>query len=150
MAILKFTDKDKLASKTMPDGWYSFEVVSIDGPKKSSSGKSFNFPSKFRVIDDPDFADKELELFFNTGTKNASVMGTLQILPHNQIIHLAAATASVTIDEVPDDVDTDSLKGLKFDGYVTKTISDGAVFNTVTNFLPYGTGIEKAKEGAPF
>ena len=51
MAVLHFTDSDKLASSIMPDKWYGFEVVEIGEPKKSDSGKSMNMWSKFRVID---------------------------------------------------------------------------------------------------
>ena len=150
MAILKFTEKDKKASAVMPAGYTSFEVVEIGEPKKSGSGKSFNLMSKFKVIDDEKYEGKEFELAFNTNMKNPSVMGTMYLMPHTYILHLAAATAGIDIEEVPEDLDTDSLKGLKFDGKVEKIISDGVVMNTISAFLPYGTGKAKEAEGSPF
>lgn len=150
MAILKFSEKDKLASKIMPADYYSFEVVEIGEPKKSGSGKSFNFMSKFLVIEDEHYAGKELEIAFNTNMKSPSVMGTMYLMPHTYLIHLAAATAGIEIGEVPDDLDTDSLKGLKFDGKVEKIISDGVVMNTISGFFPFGAGKLKGTEGSPF
>lgn len=150
MAILNFDDKDKLVTQKMPDGYYSLEVVEIKDPVKSGSGKSFNFHSTFRVINDEKWDGKELELFFNTKTKNASVMGTLQILPHTMILELVAATAGCTLEEVPNDLDTESLKGLKFDAHILKVISEGVVLNTIASFLPFGTGQAKQTEASPF
>jgi len=150
MAILKFSDKDRKASAIMPAGYFSFEVVGIEEPKKSGSGKSFNFMSKFRVIEDENFEGKELELSFNTGMKSPSVMGSLYLMPHTYILHLAAATAGCDLSEVPDDLDTESLKGLKFDGKVEKIISEGVVLNTISGFYEYGKGKEKQHEQSPF
>jgi hypothetical protein len=151
MAILKFSDKDKMASKIMPAGWYSFEVVAIGEPKKSSSGKSFNMISQFRVIEDPVYDSKELEIAFNTNMKNPSVMGSLYLMPHTYLLYLAAATAECTIEEVPaDNLDTESLKGLKFDGKVERIISDGIVMNTISGFLPFGAGKAKESDDVPF
>jgi hypothetical protein len=134
----------------MPEGWYRFEILEIGEPKKSDSGKSMNMWSKFRVIDDPKFATKELEICFNTGMNSPSVMGTAYFMPHTYLIHLAAATAGCTIEEVPEDLDTESLKGLKFDGKVTKGVYEGIILNVIAGFLPLGAGQQKEKEGAPF
>ncbi len=150
MAILKFTTKDKLSSAIMPAGYYSFSVAEIKEPVKSGSGKSFNIRSSFAVIEDEKYSGKELEIVFNTGMNNPSVMGTMVLMPHTYIQQLAAATAECDILEVPDDLDTDSLKGLKFDGKVEKIINDGVVMNTISAFLPYGTGKAKEAEGSPF
>jgi hypothetical protein len=150
MAVLHFTDSDKLASSIMPDKWYGFEVVEIGEPKKSDSGKSMNMWSKFRVIDDPKYTSKQLEICFNTGMNSPSVLGTAYFMPHTALIHLAAATAGCEIEDVPEDLDTESLKGLKFDGRVTKGIYDGIVLNTLTGFLPLGVGQQKESEGSPF
>lgn len=137
MSILKFSDKDRLASRIMPDGWYPMEVVKVGDAQKSSSGASFNFPTNLR-ISEGEWAGKELELFFNTKTKNPSVMGTLQLLPHAYILHLAAATADCEVADVPDELDTAALAGGKFDGYIVKTIQDGVTLNIITQFAPAG------------
>jgi len=150
MAILKFSEKDKLASKVMPAGYFSAEVVVIGEPKKSGSGKSMNMISKFRIIEDESFEGKELEVAFNTNMKNPSVMGSLYLMPHTYLLHVAAATADCAVEEVPDDLDTDSLKGLKLDIKVEKVISDGIVMNTISGFLPYGKGKEVESASSPF
>jgi hypothetical protein len=148
MAVLKFTAKDKMASKVMPDGYYSFEVVDIAEPTKSSTGKSFNLHSRFRVIDDPTFEGKELKIAFNTNMDSPSVMGTMFLMPHNMIPHLAAAVGSIDLDDVPEELDTVTLKGGKFDAKVHKTIAEGIPVNTMSNFIPYGSG--KEAEQVPF
>ena len=150
MAILKFTQADKLASAIMPAGYYSFEVAEIGEPVASGSKKSMNLHSKFHVIDDEKFTGKELKITFNTGMDRPSVLGTMCLMPHTWIQQLAAATADIDILEVPDDLDTASLQGLKFDGRVEKVIVDGVVLNTISGFLPYGVGRKKEAEGSPF
>jgi hypothetical protein len=141
-----------MKSKILPAGWQSFEVIEIGEPKKSSSGNSFNLWSSFRIIDDEKYEGKELEIAFNTSEKMKapSTMGTMYLMPKHYLLHLAAATACIELDEVPEDLDTDSLKGLKFDGKVEKIISDGVAMNTISQFLPYGAGKEKEAEGSPF
>src|ERR1041384_2032493 len=124
MAILKFTAKDKMAGAVMPDGWYSFELVQIGEPAKSSTGKSFNMHTQIKVIDEPSFEGKELKIAFNTNMDAPSVMGTMYLMPSNVIPHLAAAIANTTLEEVPEELDTDTLKGGKFDAKVHKTIHE--------------------------
>ncbi len=150
MAILKFTQKDKMASAIIPAGYFSFKVVELAEPRKSSSGKSFNIFARFVVIEDEKYEGKELTITFNTGMNNPSIMGTMHLMPHTYIQQLAAATAECDILEVPDDLDTDSLKDLKFDGKVERVINDGVVLNTISAFLPYGSGKAKESEGSPF
>ena len=150
MAILKFTEKDKMASKVMSAGYYSAEVVEIGEPKKSSTLKSFNMLSKFRIIEDEHYEGKELEVSFNTNMKNPSTMGSLYLMPHFYLLHVAAATADCELADVPEDIDTDSLKGLKLDLKIEKVISDGIPMNTISAFLPYGAGKKVEKESSPF
>ncbi len=150
MAILKFNQADKMKSMVMPAGWQSFEVIEIGEPKKSSTGKSFNLFSDFRVIDDEKFAGKELSIAFNTNMDNAGTMGTMYLMPHFMLMHLAAATADIELEEVPEELDTASLKGLKFDGKVEKIIADGVVMNTISQFLPYGKGKASEQEQVVF
>ncbi len=150
MAILKFNKADRMSAMVMPAGFYSFEVIEIGEPKKSGSGKSMNMHSVFHVIDDEDFNGKEQKVTFNTGMDRPSVMGSMVLVPHTWILQLAAATANCDISEVPDDLDTESLKGLKFDAKVEKVIVDGVVLNTISGFFPLGVGKSKAAESSPF
>ncbi len=150
MAILKFNKADRMSAMVMPAGFYSFEVIEIGEPKKSGSGKSMNMHSVFHVIDDEDFNGKEQKVTFNTGMDRPSVMGSMVLVPHTWILQLAAATANCDISEVPDDLDTESLKGLKFDAKVEKVIVDGVVLNTISGFFPLGAGKAKADAGNIF
>lgn len=150
MAIIKITQGDKLKAQVMPAGWQSFEIVKIGEPQKSGTGKSFNMHSAFKVIDDEKYEGKELKITFNTNMDQPSVMGTMYLMPHFYIGHIAAATAGIDLSELPEDVDTDGLAGQKFDGKVEKIVEGGVVMNTISQFLPYGAGKEKEKEGSPF
>jgi len=82
--------------------------------------------------------------------KNPSVMGSLYLMPHFYLLHVAAATADCELADVPEDLDTDSLKGLKLDLKIEKIISDGIPMNTISAFLPYGAGKKVEKESSPF
>src|ERR1035438_10215976 len=53
MAILNFTPGDKLASTVIDSGWYTAVLETIDGPKKSGSGKSVNFFNDFKITKGP-------------------------------------------------------------------------------------------------
>lgn len=150
MAILRFTKADKLASSVMPAGYYSLEVVEIGEPTVSGSKKSMNMHSKFCVIDDEKYTGKELKVAFNTKMDRPAVMGTMVLMPHTWIDQLAAATADIDVLEVPEELDTDSLKGQKFDAKVEKVIVDGVILNTISGFLPYGVGRKREAEGLPF
>jgi hypothetical protein len=150
MAILKFSDKDKLASATMPAGYYSAEVVSIGEPKKSDSGKSFNILGVFKIIESDKFTGKELKVTFNTNMSSPSVLGSFYLMPHTYLLHVAAATHDVSLDEVPDDLDTDSMLGIPLDIRVEKVISEGVPVNTISGFLPHGKGVAADTESAPF
>ncbi len=153
MPILSFTPKEKLASVILPAGYYSFVVTNIGEPKASGSKKSFNMRGQFTIIEDEKYEDKEMEIVFNTSEnmRAPSVLGSLYMMPKAYIMHLAAAVLECPIDEVQEEnFDTDSLKGLKFDGKVEKIINDGDVLNTHSAFLPYGTGKEKEAQGSPF
>ncbi len=150
MAILNFNKADRMAAMIMPAGFYSFEVIEIGEPKKSGSGKSMNMHSVFHVIDDEDFAGKEQKVTFNTKMDKPGVMGSMVLVPHTWLMQLAAATANCDINEVPDALDTESLKGLKFDAKVEKVIVDGVVLNTISGFFPLGVGKHKAAESSPF
>jgi len=134
----------------MPAGFYSFEVIEIGEPKPSGSKKSMNMHSVFHVIEDNDFEGKEQKVTFNTGMDRPSVMGSMVLVPHTWLLQLEAATAGVEISEVPDDLDTESLKGGKFDAKVEKVIVDGVVLNTISAFYPFGVGKQKGSESSPF
>ena len=146
MAILHFTDSDKLKSKVIEADYYPMRVKGIES-KPSSSKKSINHFVTFE-INDGLFNGKEFTVAFNTETSRASVLGGMQFVPVTTFMELAAATMGISIDAVPADVDTDHLVGGTFDGKVEKGIFDGIVMNTVMTYLPLGQG--KQVEALPF
>ncbi len=153
MPILSFSPKEKLAGAILPAGYYSFVITNIGEPKASGSKKSFNMRGQFTVIEDEKYEEKEMEIIFNTSEqmRAPSVLGSMYLMPKSYIMFLAAAALECSVDEIPEkDFDTDSIKGLKFDGKVEKIISDGIPINTISSFLPYGSGKAKEAEGSPF
>lgn len=150
MPILNFTAKDLLASRVMPAGWYGATFKELKDPQKSGSGKSFNFFSTFAIIEDPTFAEKELKVTFNTGMDQPSVMGTMWLMPHTQIPHVAAAILNIPIETVPKQFDSDQIVGGRLDIKVERIIHDGVVLNTISSFLPFGNGRDGGREDIPF
>lgn len=134
----------------MPAGYFSFEIVEVGEPTKSGSGKSFNFHSKFRVIEDPNYEGKELKVAFNTKMENPSIMGTMVLMPHTWLQQLWAAASNTDVLESPDDIELEEFKGLKFDGKVEKLIHEGVVMNSISAFLPYGAGKSTHQDDIPF
>lgn len=150
MPVLKFTQADKLRSLVAPDGWYTGEVTGIDGPKKSSSGKSFNYFVTIAITEGK-LAQKDFTLIFNTESNRATVMGTALIFPTDYFLHLQAAiTGTPLADLSVDSLDTDTLLHKPFDFKLTKGVYDGIVMNAVQEFLPKGMGQVQAQEKVPF
>lgn len=149
MPVLKFTQSDKLKSALLPDGWYSAEVSKIEGPKKSSGGKSYNMFVTI-TVSEGDYKDKELLLVFNNKMNNPSVAGTMQLWPQEYMLQLVAAVHGIPFDEIiPDNVNTDDLIGVPFDVKVIKGVYDGIPCNTIQSFLPHGKGAEESNN-VPF
>lgn len=142
MAIIRFTDADRMASIVVPTEWYRAEVTEIDGPKESQSKSSFNFFTKFQIIDGP-YAGKELGVVFNTKTKSPSVLGSQQFLPSAWMLPLAAAVNNVSREEVKE-IDTEKILRKPFDLKVEKGIIEGVPMNTILAFLPDGAGKNEA------
>jgi len=142
VAVIKFSDADKLASILIPTGWYSLEITEIDGPKKSTSGKSTNIFVKFQATDG-DFRGKEFQIAFSTGSSAPSVLGNSQWFPMSFLIPLAAAIKNVGREEVGDfDTEDPQLLRHPFDAKIEKGIYDGVALNTILSFLPLGTGAD--------
>jgi hypothetical protein len=142
MAIIKFTDSDRMASLLLPTEWYHGEITEIDGPKESSSKKSVSFYTKIVITDGP-YQGKELTVAFNTGTKNVSLLNGMQYMPYSHLIPVAAAVLNCTREEVGE-LDTDTLLHKPFDLKVEKVIAEGVPLNQIITFLPQGMGGEAA------
>jgi hypothetical protein len=139
MPILNFTPADKLATIVVESGWYTGQLESIDGPKKSGSGKSFNFFNDIKIIEGP-FKEKTIPFNMTSGSDKSSVLGTMQWNPHTKFMEIAAAVLNCTLDEVPLNLDTDTPLHRPFDFKVEKGIYEGVVMNTISGFLPAGKG----------
>jgi len=139
MPIIALTNADRMASLVIPTAWYKAEIVEIDGPKVSSSEKSFNFFIKIQITDG-EFTSKELSIVFNTKTKSPSVLGTQQFFPTAWFFPLAAAIQNIPTDQVNNNLDTDTLIRKPFDIKVEKGIHEGIPMNTILTFLPAGQG----------
>lgn len=137
MPVIQFTEGDRLAGKVMEKGGYSAEVAEIDGPKASASQKSVTFFTTFRITEGK-YLGKELTVAFNTGTNSSSMLGNMHYAPHRDLMKVAAAVQGVSLDSVPLDLDTDTLKNKGLDLIVDALTSDGNIVNMIINFLPKG------------
>lgn len=139
MPIITFTEADKMSGKTLEAGVYPMEIAAISDPQASKSQKSVSYFVTFRVISGP-YMNKELEIAFNTETNAASMLGTLQFVPHNWFMKLAAAIKNVPYDSLDLALDTDELKGKPFDALVTAEEFQGNAVNMIVSIFPAGTG----------
>ena len=139
MAVIRFTDADKLAGKTMEKGGYPLIISEIEGPKASASQKSVSYFVTFRVAAGK-FMGKELKTAFNSETRDRSVLGTMQWFPTRDFMLIAAAQQGKTLDEVDMELDTDALLNKPFDSIVDVATADGNLINVILSFLPAGKG----------
>jgi hypothetical protein len=140
MSIIRFTEADRLAGKTLEKGYYTAQITQLVGPTASSSGKSITFEATFTITKGP-FANKELSIFFNTESSGSSLLGTRQYVPHNWLLSkVAPAILGVPFAEVPLELDTDSLLNQQLDISVGVETSGGNVENIINGFVPAGKG----------
>lgn len=137
MPVLHFTESDKMAAKILEKGVYSVEVTKVGAPEKSGSGKSFTHAAKFMVNAGP-YINKELEVMFNTGTSSNSMLGNRQYAPARDVMKVAAAALGVQLDDVPLDLDTDTLLGKTIDVQVDVVTSEGNLCNIIQMYAPHG------------
>ena len=147
MPILNFTPADKLASTVVESGWYTGVLDSIDGPKKSGSGKSVNFFNDIKITQGP-FAEKIIPFNMTTGSDKTSILGTMQWNSHTRYMEIYCAQNSCSLADVPLNFDTDELLHKEMDFKVEKIIAEGVVMNVITGFLPAGKGA--AQSEVPF
>jgi hypothetical protein len=140
MPIIRFTEADRLAGKTLEKGYYTAQITSLVGPTASASGKSLSFEATFTITKGA-FQNKELTVFFNTETSGNSLLGTRQYAPHNWLLaKVAPAVLGVPFAEVPLELDTDSLMNQPLDISVGVETSGGNVENIINGFVPAGKG----------
>ncbi len=141
MAVIQFTEADKLAGKVMEKGGGTVIITEIE-QKASTSQKSVNFWATFKLINGP-FMNKELNCCFNTETNNASLLGTMKFFPHTYLMKIKAAIDKVKFEDAPLQLDTDELLNKPLDITWDVNTVEGDLINSITAFLPAGTAIGK-------
>lgn len=139
MAVIQFSEADKLAGRLMDKGPATVEVSEIDGPKASSSQKSMNFFLTIKVTSGA-FMNKELSIIINSETKEPSLLGTMQFFPQLTFGKLMAAVNKLKFEDLPiGPIDTDLILHKPFDVIIGQETANGNIINTVGNlFYPAG------------
>lgn len=135
MAVIRFTEADKLATKTIAAGLYPSEVSLIDGPKKSSSAKSVNYFIDISVTEGP-FKGKTRTIVFNTETNSPSLLGDMQFFPVAYMMLLAGAALGREIGA--EAIDTDTILHKPFEAAWGTTTVEGRLINIILDFHPVG------------
>jgi hypothetical protein len=138
MAVLSFNAGDALLTLTVDAGIYLCDFTKIEGPKPSSSGKSVSYIGTLRIVQDGKYKGKEFDLMFNTGTKSASLLGTMNFFPAASFLEVDAAIKGKKVEAVDQNIDTDTLVGKAFAASIGVATVEGKLVNTVNGFLPAG------------
>lgn len=136
MAIINFDAGDVLKKKVIDSGWYKARLI-IMNVKKAKESESINYWSTYR-IEDGDFNGKEIEVCYNTATKGRSILGSAQFSSTSDILEIDCAINDIPIPAAGKQTDTDDLIGKQLDIMVTKESGDGAIFNGISAYMPYG------------
>jgi hypothetical protein len=140
MPIIKLTAADAMQTKVAPAAIYKCEISKIEGPKKSSSGKSYTYFVDIRITDG-EYENKTRTLCFNTESSSPSLLGEMQFFPVAYFHQVLAATEGKLEADVTDiDLDTDSLLHAPFDAQWNVQTVDGRLINTIDAFYPAGYG----------
>lgn len=139
MPIIHFNAADALQTKVIPAAIYPSEIAKIEGPNKSSSGKSYNWIVDV-VVAEGQYKGKTRTVIFNTESNNISMMGDMQFFPQAYFLQLDAAISGREIKPEDYALDTDALLHKSFDADWQIATVDGHMINTVVNFYPSGYG----------
>ena len=137
MPVIHFTESDKMAAKILAKGIYTANLSSISNPSPSKSGASITYESEFLIASGP-YTNKTLEVFFNSGTNQNSMLGTRQYAPSRELLKVAAAVLGVPLEQIPVDLDTDTLIGRTLDISVDVVTSEGNLLNIINGYYPVG------------
>jgi hypothetical protein len=141
MPIIKFTAADALQTKVIPAKIYQCQITKIDGPKKSTSGKSYGYYVDIEVTEDGPYQHKTRTLCFNTEMNSPSLLGDMQFFPDSYLLIVnAAIEGKLGVDVVDFQLDTDSLLNAPFDAQWNVQTVEGRLINTVDAFYPAGYG----------
>lgn len=137
MAILRFDAKDYLQTKVVEAAIYPTEISKIEGPTKSSSGKSSSYFVDFRITDGA-YEGKTRTVAFNTGTNSPSLLGEMQFFPTAYFLILAQALGTDDSEPKNKDLDTDELMHQPFSCQWDIATVEGRLINTIGTFYKAG------------
>lgn len=140
MAILSFGPGDVLKKIVVEPGWFPATITEIK-MKPSKEAKSVNYWACWTLE-----SGKEIEVCYNTATKNRSILGTAQFSPTVDLMEIYCASKSMAIPKEGLTIDSDDLVGIKLDIQVTRETADGIIFNGVNAYMPLGASQEVAKK----
>ena len=140
MPVISFTPGDALQTVVVEAGIYLAEIIKIDGPKPSSSGKSVSYFTDFRITSPPKYKGKELTIVLNSETNSVSQLGSMQFFPQSMFLAIDAAINNKKIEAVDQALDTDNLLHKPLDIVVGVVTVEGRLINCINNFMPAGSG----------
>lgn len=138
MAVISFTESDKLAGKLVDKGGYTMMMTECEA-KPSKKGTSINYWATFKITKG-DSLNKELKITFNSATESTSLLGAMNLMPSRELLKLSAAVNNVPFKDVDLNLDTDSLLNRNFDGIigVVPNVESGELMNVISAFFPEG------------
>jgi len=139
MPVIHFTAADALQTTVVKPNIYPTEITNIDGPKKSTSGKSINFIVDFQITEG-EYKGKLRTVMFNDEMNNISLMGDMQFFPKAYFLNLDSAITGRTVTPEDYALDLDSLKHKPFDAAWGVQTVDGHLINVINSFHPRGYG----------
>jgi hypothetical protein len=133
MAIISFTASDALQTTVVPAANYPTEISAIDGPKKSSSGKSVNYFVDVTITEGT-YKGKTRTIVFNSETNSPSLLGEMQFYPQAYFLIVNAAITGKKVEPADFQLDTDTLLHKPFVGQWGVGTVEGRLINVINGF----------------
>jgi hypothetical protein len=133
MSVIHFGAGDFLQTKVVEAGLYPSEVSKIEGPSKSSSGKSISYFIDITIADGP-YKGKSRTVAFNSGTQSPQLLGEMQFMPMSYLLLLAQAMNLVNGQPQEFALDTDNLLHQPMDVNWGVATVEGRLINIINSF----------------
>lgn len=137
MAVIHFTPADALQTTVVEANVYPSEITRIEGPTKSSSGKSVNYTVDVQITEGK-YKGKKRTIMFNSESNNISMLGDMQFFPQSYFLIVDAAINGREVVAEEYALDLDNLQHKAFDAAWNIATVDGHMVNTITSFHPKG------------
>lgn len=137
--IIHATAADAMQTITVEAGAYPAELIKLDGPRPSTSGKGVNVFLEIQITDGK-YKGKTFRIAGSSGSSGDSLLGDMQWFPTNSLfLRLDAAVNKTKVDTTEKDIDTDNLMHKPFDIVVGVSTVEGKLVNVITAFAPLGS-----------